>query len=58
MHVVAVKTPVSARPMVVRPAMGRPRLSAIVRSSPSKNQIDEAIKDAQEACEGGDTGEW
>lgn len=39
----------------------RPRrtVSVIVpRGAPEKGQIDQAVKDAEEACAGGDQGEW
>lgn len=46
-----------------RPAMVsvKPRTNSravLVRSAPKKEQIDQAVKDAEEACDGGDTGEW
>lgn len=59
MHLVVAKAPVNGRPMVAqRSGMVRPRLMTVVRSAPSKDQIGDAIKDAKEACEGGDAGEW
>jgi hypothetical protein len=58
MQVAAVKVPVAVRPMVARPAMSRPRQLVLVRSAPSKDQIDAAIKEAKDACDGGDAGEW
>jgi hypothetical protein len=30
----------------------------LVRSAPEQAQIDSAVKEAQEACAGGDKGEW
>lgn len=46
-----------------RPAMVsvKPRTSSravLVRSAPKKEQIDQAVKEAEEACDGGDAGEW
>ncbi|WPT12071.1 Calvin cycle protein CP12 [Picochlorum sp. SENEW3] len=45
-----------------RPAMVsvKPRTNSravLVRSAPKKEQIDQAVKDAEEACDGGDAGE-
>ena len=44
------------RSMVVRPQSAR--RSVVVRSAPKKEQIDQAVKEAEDACAGGDQGEW
>jgi hypothetical protein len=46
-----------ARPAMVqaRPAQ---RKATVVRSAPKDGQIDQAVKEAEEACAGGDQGEW
>jgi hypothetical protein len=58
----AMKTVVVTRPatLVARPSVAQPRQPArfMVRSAPEKAQIDAAVKEAQEACAGGDAGEW
>jgi hypothetical protein len=45
---------------VARPAVAQPRRAArvVVFSAPEKSQIDAAVKEAEEACKGGDAGEW
>ena len=50
---------------MTRPAMAqrttvslKPRQAVLVRSAPEKAQIDAAVKEAEEACAGGDKGEW
>lgn len=49
----------AARPTVVmRPVGARRGAMVLVRGAPDKKQIDEAVKDAEEACKGGDAGEW
>jgi len=47
---------VPGRSMVVRPQSAR--RSLVVRSAPKKEQIDQAVKEAEDACAGGDQGEW
>ena len=43
----------AARPTVVmRPVGARRGAMVLVRGAPEKNQIDEAVKDAEEACKG------
>lgn len=48
-----------ARPAVSRrtPAVSSRRVM-LVRGAPEKGQIDAAVKEAEEACKGGDAGEW
>lgn len=46
------------RPMAVRPTGARRGAMALVRSAPEKKVIDDAVKEAEEACKGGDSGEW
>lgn len=48
-----------ARPgMAQRTAVAQPRRAVLVRGAPEKSAIDSAVKEAQEACAGGDSGEW
>lgn len=58
----AVKSVVVTRPaaLVARPSVAQPRRAArtVVFSAPEKAQIDAALKEAEEACAGGDAGEW
>jgi hypothetical protein len=47
------------RPAMAQKSMAlRPRQLVLVRSAPDKAQIDQALKEAEEACAGGDKGEW
>ncbi|KAL4548005.1 hypothetical protein Ndes2526B_g07217 [Nannochloris sp. 'desiccata'] len=43
--------------MVARTSSVQPRRAMLVRSAPEQAQIDNAVKEAQEACAGGDKGE-
>jgi hypothetical protein len=47
-------------PLAKRPAAAKPQRAArfMVNSAPDKAAIDAAIKEAEEACEGGVNGEW
>ena len=57
-----------ARPLVVRPVAPRSTVAAakpasraarlVMFSAPKENAIKDAIKDAEETCAGGATGEW
>lgn len=46
--------------LVQRPTVALARRPArfVVRAAPEKSQIDAAVKEAEEACQGGDAGEW
>jgi len=53
----------SARPTVVmRPTSSaraaRSARKVVVYGAPEKEQIDKAVEEAEEACAGGDQGEW
>ena len=57
----------AAKPFVVRPVAPRSAVVAakpsramrvVVFSAPQKGAIEAAIKDAEETCAGGSTGEW
>ena len=60
------QTTMAARPVAVaRPALRSsvaPRRASLrsvaVRSGVEPQQIEQAIKEAKDACEGGSTGEW
>lgn len=58
MQVTAVKVNFVRPGMVARTSSVQPRRAMLVRSAPKQAQIDEAVKEAQEACEGDDKGEW
>lgn len=58
MQVAAVKVNFVSRPGMARTSAVKPRQALLVRSAPEKAQIDAAVKDAEEACAGGDKGEW
>jgi len=59
MQVAAVKVNFVARPGMARQtAAAKPRQAILVRGAPDKTQIDSAVKEAEEACKGGDAGEW
>lgn len=58
---------ISAKPLMARPnrlvnksVVSQPRraMTLLVRNAPDKAQVEEAIKEAQDACTGGDAGEW
>jgi hypothetical protein len=55
MKVVAVQRPTLAPRMAAKP---RRASSVVVYSAPDKAQIESAIKEAEEACDGGEAGEW
>lgn len=44
--------------MVARTSSVNSRRVMLVRSAPDQAQIDNAVKEAQDACAGGDKGEW
>lgn len=51
--------PFVARPSRVAASKSAPRRSLLIAfSAPDKGQVEAAIKEAQDACSGGDSGEW
>lgn len=58
MQVAAVKVNFVRPGMVARTSAVQPRRTILVRGAPEQSQIDSAVKEAQEACAGGDQGEW
>ena len=51
---------VAARPAVLarRSVAAKPRLAVVRVTPPKQEAIEGAIKEAEEACAGGSTGEW
>lgn len=59
MQVASIKVNFAAKPVIGRRASAlKPRQAVLVRGAPEKSQIDQAVKEAEEACAGGDAGEW
>ena len=58
MQCAAIKVNFATRPGMARTAAVKPRQAILMHSAPEKAQIDSAVKEAEEACKGGDAGEW
>lgn len=54
----AVQRVQAGRPTLVSVRPRRNVSMIVTRGAPEKGQIDQAVKEAEEACAGGDQGEW
>ena len=58
MQVAAIKVNFTRPAMAQRAGAFQPRRAVLVRGAPDKTQIDAAVQEAEDACAGGDKGEW
>lgn len=58
MQVASVKVHIARPALAQRTTAVKARRSVLVHGAPDKQQIDAAVKEAEEACKGGDAGEW